>query len=64
MDFDQSVTARELRLVFAVSCINVYFLVPARMDDALMITLTLAKRGGASLQLLTTDPAIVRLKRC
>lgn len=51
MGFDQSVLARERGLVFAVSRIQVHFLAPARMDDALMITLTLAKKGGASLQL-------------
>ncbi|MBF0132724.1 MAG: tol-pal system-associated acyl-CoA thioesterase [Magnetococcales bacterium] len=51
MGFDQSVLARERGLVFAVSRIQVHFLAPARMDDALMITLTLAKKSGASLQL-------------
>ncbi|HIJ84854.1 MAG TPA: tol-pal system-associated acyl-CoA thioesterase [Magnetococcales bacterium] len=51
LGFDQSRLARDRGLVFAVSRIQVHFLAPARMDDALLITLTLVKRGGASLHL-------------
>ncbi|MBF0108455.1 MAG: tol-pal system-associated acyl-CoA thioesterase [Magnetococcales bacterium] len=51
LGFDQSRLARERGLVFAVSRLSVHFLAPARMDDLLLITLTLAKRGGASLNL-------------
>ncbi|MBF0145243.1 MAG: tol-pal system-associated acyl-CoA thioesterase [Magnetococcales bacterium] len=51
LGFDQSALARDRGLVFAVSRIQVHFLAPARMDDALLITLTLAKQGGASLHL-------------
>ncbi|MBF0422141.1 MAG: tol-pal system-associated acyl-CoA thioesterase [Magnetococcales bacterium] len=51
LGFDQSRLARERGLVFAVSQLEVKYLAPAHMDDQLMITLTLAKRGGASLHL-------------
>lgn len=51
LGFNQSQLARDRGLVFAVSRIECTFLAPARMDDQLMITLTLAKRGGASLHL-------------
>lgn len=51
LGFEQHRLRRERGLVFAVSHIDVHFLAPARLDDALLITLTLAKRGGASLHL-------------
>ncbi|MBF0436174.1 MAG: tol-pal system-associated acyl-CoA thioesterase [Magnetococcales bacterium] len=51
LGFNQSQLSQDRGLVFAVSRIDVQFLSPARMDDQLMITLTLAKRGGASLHL-------------
>ncbi|MBF0140146.1 MAG: tol-pal system-associated acyl-CoA thioesterase [Magnetococcales bacterium] len=59
LGFNQSQLSQDRGLVFAVSRIDVQFLSPARMDDQLMITLTLAKRGGASLHLQQTIHRVI-----
>lgn len=52
MGFEQEKLAKEAGLVFAVSRIDVQFLAPARLDDLLLVTITLAKQGRASLHLI------------
>ena len=51
LGFEQKKLARETGLVFAVTRMDVQFLAPARLDDAIKVSVTLVKRGRASLNL-------------
>ena len=51
---DQSRLKKEHGLVFVVSSVSVSFRRPARLDDELIATSLLNKRGGASLQFIQT----------
>ncbi len=47
--FGQHELAARLSVLFAVRTANVDFFKPARLDDALRVTLDMTRRGGASL---------------
>jgi acyl-CoA thioester hydrolase len=47
---EQSLLARELGIVFAVTELSLRFRGPARLDDGLLATCVLEQRGGASLE--------------
>jgi acyl-CoA thioester hydrolase len=51
LGFEQKKLAAETGLVFAVTRMNIQFLAPARLDDAIKVSVTLVKRGRASLNL-------------
>lgn len=45
----QSTLAMEHALLFAVTQVHVDFVAPAKLDDVLQVSVSLVKRGGASL---------------
>ncbi|MBF0357376.1 MAG: tol-pal system-associated acyl-CoA thioesterase [Magnetococcales bacterium] len=51
MGFGQRKLATEKGLVFAVTAMDVKFLAPARLDDKIKVSVTLVKRGRASINL-------------
>ncbi len=51
LGFGQEQLAAERGLVFAVTHMEVQFVAPARLDDLLKVSVTLVKRGQASLNL-------------
>jgi acyl-CoA thioester hydrolase len=51
MGFGQKQLADDSGLVFAVTAMDVKFLAPARLDDKLIVSVTLKKMGRASINL-------------
>lgn len=51
LGFGQEKLLRETGMAFAVTKMDIHFLAPARLDDALKVSVTLVKRGRASLHL-------------
>jgi acyl-CoA thioester hydrolase len=51
LGFGQEKLAAESGLVFAVTNMDIQFLAPARLDDTIKVSVTLVKRGRASLNL-------------
>ena len=46
----QRALAAERGLLFAIADLEIRFLVPARLDDELLVTCELARKGGASME--------------
>jgi acyl-CoA thioester hydrolase len=57
LGFEQDVLLRELGVIFAVSSVGIEFRKPARFNELLSITVSVARRGAAS---LTLEQTVVR----